>query len=140
MANAPVHQYLAAKYSEIPFNVIIDARGVQELFSHCASYLAPGKPFVTVGIALADYSTSSMLYAVSCMLYNMLWPRLLGGVDRPIAQITGLVSLTGLEKLANLVEEGKLDVVLDSCWSMGDVVKVSACNPTRLTNFLWKTD
>jgi hypothetical protein len=58
------------------------------------------------------------------MLQNMLWPRLLGGVDRPYKQVPGFVSLTRLEKLAELVEERKLDVAVDSCWRMKDALKV----------------
>jgi reticulon-4-interacting protein 1, mitochondrial len=115
---------LAKKYSKSLFDVIIDAYGVQELFTHCPFYLAPGKPFVTVGIAFVSYSVSSLLYASSCMLQNMLWPRLLGGVDRPYVQVTALASLAGLEKLAELAEEDCFDVVIDSSWDMEDVLKV----------------
>jgi reticulon-4-interacting protein 1, mitochondrial len=124
VANAPVHKYLATKYSKDPFDVIIDAYGVQELFTHSPFYLAPGKPFVTVGIAFASYSISSLLYASGCMLQNMLWPRLLGGVDRPYVQITALASLSGLEKLAELAEEDCFEIVVDSSWSMEEVLKV----------------
>jgi len=119
-----VHKHLATKYAKIPFDVIIDAYGVQELFNHCPSYLAPGKPFVTVGIAPASYSISSLIYASSCMLQNMLWPRLLGGVNRAYLQITALASLAGLEKLAELAEEGCFEVAIDLSWDMEDVLKV----------------
>jgi reticulon-4-interacting protein 1, mitochondrial len=115
---------LATKYSKSLFDVIIDAYGVQELFTHCPFYLAPGKPFITVGIAFASYSVSSLLYASSCTLQNMLWPRLLGGVDRPYVQVTALASLAGLEKLAELAEEDCFDVVIDSSWDMEDILKV----------------
>jgi hypothetical protein len=60
------------------------------------------------------------------MLQNMLWPRLLGGVDRPYIQVGALVSLAGLEKLAELAEENCFDVVIDSSWGMEDVLKVSS--------------
>ena len=55
------------------------------------------------------------------MLQNMLWPRLLGGVDRPYVRVTALASLAGLEKLAELAEEDCFDVVIDSSWDMEDV-------------------
>jgi hypothetical protein len=121
---APVHQYLADKFSDTRFSAIIDAYGIQELYTHCAEYLSPGKPFVTVGIAFKEYSISSMLKAASLMLRNILWPRLLGGVQRDYVNITGLVNLETIEKLGLLVEEGKLKVVVDSCWDMEDVLKV----------------
>jgi len=124
VANAPVQKYLAIEYVKDPFDVIIDAYGVQELFNHCPSYLAPGKSFVTVGIAFASYSISSMLYACSCMLQNMLWPRLLGGVDRQYVQITAVASLAGLEKLAELAAEDCFEIMVDSFWDMEDALKV----------------
>lgn len=66
------------------------------------------------------------------MLQNILWPHLLGGVNRPYGQVAGIVSLTGLQKLADLVENGKLNVAVDSCWNMEDVLKVRIYNLTRL--------
>jgi reticulon-4-interacting protein 1, mitochondrial len=115
---------LATKYAENPFDIIVDAYGVQEVFAHCPFYLAPGKPFVTVGIAFTSYSISSLLYASICMLQNMLWPRLFGGVDRPYVQVTALASLASLEKLAELAEEDCFDIVIDSSWEMEDILQV----------------
>jgi len=54
----------------------------------------------------------------------MLWPRLLGGVDRPYVQITALASLPGLDKLAELAEEDCFEIAVDSSWSMEEALRV----------------
>jgi hypothetical protein len=54
----------------------------------------------------------------------MLWPHLLGGVNRAYSQITALASLASLEKLAELAEEDCFEVAIDSSWDMEDVLKV----------------
>lgn len=54
----------------------------------------------------------------------MLWPRLLGGVDRPYVQVAAIASLASLEKLAELAEEDCFDIVVDSSWDMDDALKV----------------
>jgi uncharacterized phage protein (TIGR02220 family) len=64
-AKAPVHQFLTTQYSSDRFDVVIDAYGSHELYTHCADYLKPGKLFVTVGVAFAEYIVPSMLYALS---------------------------------------------------------------------------
>ena len=120
----PVHEYLATQYSKKPFSTIIDAYGVQDVFTHCASYLSPNGSFVSVGVAFATYTYSSMLYASYLMLSNSLWPRFLRGVNRPYICVQGFVTLPRLEKLADLVEKKELDVVLDSEWKMEDALKV----------------
>jgi hypothetical protein len=134
-AKAPVHQYLATQYSDSRFNVIIDAYGSHDLYTHCAGYLEPGKPFVTVGVAFAEYTVSSMLYALSLMLKNTWWPRALGGCPRDYVCISAVVTLEALQRLRELVEQGKLAVVLDSCWDMGDVLKVSYTTKSRARHF-----
>jgi hypothetical protein len=122
--HAPVHQYLATHYSNAHFSAVIDAYGVQDLYTHCADYLDPGKPFVTVGVAFDEYTVSSIMYAVFLMMNNSLWPRVLGGVPREYASVSGFTNLEVMEKLGQLVEEGKMKVVVDSCWDMEDVLKV----------------
>jgi NADPH:quinone reductase-like Zn-dependent oxidoreductase len=124
-SQGPVPEYLTKEFSATPFDVIIDAYGIQELFTNCASYLKKGKPFVTVGIAHVSYTTSSILYATSVMLKNAWWPRFLGGVDREYVCIGAFVTRQYLEKLKDLFEEGKLNVAVDSKWNLGDALMVS---------------
>jgi hypothetical protein len=77
-----------------------------------------------VGVAFAEYTVSSMLSALSLMLKNTWWPRALGGTPRDYICISAFVTLEALQRLRELVEQGKLVVVLDSCWEMEDVLKV----------------
>lgn len=129
-AHAPVHKFLAGTYVEDKFDVVIDAYGVQDFFAHSAGYLKPRKQFVTVGIAFAEYTTSSLLYAVGQMMKNALLPSWLGGVNRPYAQITGMATLEGLESLRDMVENGQLRGVVDGVWEMENVLEVSCLNWT----------
>jgi NADPH:quinone reductase-like Zn-dependent oxidoreductase len=124
--HAPIHQYLSAQYSDSPFCVAIDAYGIQELYTHCAKYLSPRGPFVTVGVAFKEYGIYSMFQSVSQILWNILWPRILGGVEREYAIISATADPETMGKLAEWVEKGKLKVVVDSCWDMEDVSKESS--------------
>jgi len=123
--HAPVSAYLAKHFSATPFSAIIDAYGIQDVFAHCESYLAESKPFVTVGVAFKDYALPSVLSAVFHMMSNSLWPRLLGGVNRGYVQVTAFANLEAMTKLAGSVKSGKLRVVRDGKWGMGDALKVS---------------
>ncbi|KAN0102292.1 hypothetical protein V8E51_012802 [Hyaloscypha variabilis] len=114
----------ADEYSNPRFDVIIDACGIQDLYTHCAGYLAPGKPFVSVGVAFKSYTYSSIMYSLFQMkIMNLLLPRFLGGGAAPYIAISGFVTLEGLERLAAMVNAEKLKVAVDSCWDMEDAVK-----------------
>ncbi|KIW62267.1 hypothetical protein PV04_10459 [Phialophora macrospora] len=117
----PVHKLLAEKYCGDKFDTIIDAYGVQSLFDNCAAFLKESGSYVTVGIAFEHYTYGSMLVAVSRMLRNVLWPRLLGGTPRRYVQVTSACTFDGLQKLKELCEEGKLKVPIDSIWDFNDV-------------------
>lgn len=55
---------------------------------------------------------------------NLLWPIFLGGVDRSYVQVNGIANSKSMERLARMVEEGKLKVPIDSVWSFEDVLQV----------------
>jgi hypothetical protein len=76
-----------------------------------------------------------MVYATSLMLKNIWWPRALGGGPRDYICVSAFVTLEALQRLRELVEERKLAVVLDSCWGMGDVLKVSYTIKSRARHF-----
>lgn len=124
-ANAPLHTYLSKHYSNPCFDSVIDAYGVPELYSNCADFLAEDKPFVTVGIAMNEYTVASIIHSTSLMLKNRFWPHVLGGPPRDYLCVTALTNTEDMEKLRTLCEEGKLKVVVDSCWEMVDALKVS---------------
>jgi hypothetical protein len=112
--------------------VVIDAHGVQDLYTHCADYLEPGKMFVSIGVAFHEYSVSSMLYASALMLKNTWLPRALGGGPRDYACISSFTSLEAMDRLRNVVEKGKMVIVVDSCWDMEDVLEVRMLCQTHL--------
>ncbi|KAE8443284.1 hypothetical protein EG329_002000 [Mollisiaceae sp. DMI_Dod_QoI] len=122
--HAPVHKYLTERFSKDPFDWVLDAVGVQDLWLHCASYLKPGRPFITIGNSLPpdDYSYSSILYGVGQMISNAFWPRFLGGVNRPWGQVTGIANLKAMRRLVHMIDEDKLKVITDSVWSFQDVL------------------
>ncbi|KAF9266615.1 NAD(P)-binding protein [Marasmius fiardii PR-910] len=121
--HTPLDRYLATTYSSRPFDCVIDCYGIQPLFNHCDSYLKEGKPFVTVGVAITDYTYLSMMRVLFSMIRNFVWP----AATRKYVQVMGVSNREGLRRLSNLVEEGKIKKVhLDSCWEMEDVLQ--ACS------------
>ena len=126
----PVSTYLAKHYANQRFSAIIDAYGVQEIYSNCGAYLSPGKPFVTVGIAHKDLSYSSMLYVLFRMVTNRLIARLPGEGRRSYLLVTATMNLEATEKMRSMIEQGKLSVPIDSCWDMKDALQVRLTNST----------
>ncbi|KEF54332.1 uncharacterized protein A1O9_09498 [Exophiala aquamarina CBS 119918] len=125
-----VPQYLTERHSKQPFDVIIDAYGVQELYTNCASFLKADGMFVTVGIAFLEYSYGSMFVAVKDMLRNILVSAWGGHDRRRYVQVSSTSSLEGLERLKAMCEDQNMRVPIDSSWAFDDVVKV------RLTSLL----
>ena len=122
----PVHQLLTEKHSSDKFDVIIDAYGVQSLFDNCTSFLKENGSYITVGVAFDEYTYGSMMVAISRMMKNIMWPRILGGAPRQYVQVASACSLQGLERLKRLCEEGKLKVAIDSVWDFLEIAKVSS--------------
>lgn len=118
--------YLKGKYSEEPFDFILDAYGVQDLYDRCAAFLKPDGHFVTVGIAFAEYSYGSMAVAVKNMLWNVLSSAWGGSASRRYVQVASTCNLEGLERLRVLCEDRGMRVPIDSEWGFAQVVKVSS--------------
>ncbi|KAG4433027.1 hypothetical protein IFR05_011488 [Cadophora sp. M221] len=121
--HAPVHKFLATEFGKDQFDVVIDAFGIQEIFHNSEGYLKPGHPCVTVGPAMPTYSMGAILYSLGQMASNFLWPRILGGTNRPYVQASSFVGLKEIQRLADLAQDGTLKVLIDSCWDMEDVLK-----------------
>jgi NADPH:quinone reductase-like Zn-dependent oxidoreductase len=127
----PVHEQLTEKFGKEFFGVAVGARGVQDLFHTCPNFLKPGKPYVTVGLQPSSYTVLLMLNSIDQMISNSLWPRILGRTDRAYIQVTGLANLKDLEILAEMAENGKLKVPIDSQRDFAEVQKVrKGQNPT----------
>ncbi|KAF2194326.1 NAD(P)-binding protein [Zopfia rhizophila CBS 207.26] len=88
--HGPVHEYLASQYGSSRFSAVIDAAGIQSIFSRCPAFLMEGKPYVTVGPRPQSYTVLGMLATIGLMARNMLWPRILGGVPREYVLVTGV--------------------------------------------------
>lgn len=109
---------------------MLDCRGVQELYNNSASFLASGKPFVTVGPMMKTYSFGNMFYSVVLMAKNALLsalPTYLGGVGRKYVQVAAFTNLEVLERLAKLFDDGVLKTPIDSSWKMEDALQVCTC-------------
>jgi reticulon-4-interacting protein 1, mitochondrial len=124
-ANAPLHKYLSSRYKDNPFDVIVDAVGVQKLFDFCPSYLREKGTFVSVGAAFASWTLPSLLYAAFVLgLKNLYLPIIFGGVPRKYIQVVAAANYADMQSLADMTVERKLKVIIDSGWDMDDAQKV----------------
>ncbi|KAF9466198.1 zinc alcohol dehydrogenase [Collybia nuda] len=122
--HAPVHSYLSAHYSRDPFDSIIDAVGIQELYFNCGPFLAIGKPYVSIGVKMKYLTRVRMIETVFRMIQSSFLPRILGGGTREYAQVVMMeASRADLEELRKLVHTGDLKGVVDSIWEMDDALK-----------------
>ncbi|KAF2729358.1 zinc-binding oxidoreductase [Polyplosphaeria fusca] len=124
--NEPVHRYLTSKYSSSRFSVVIDATGIQDIFNNSPGFLVETGSYVTVGPRASRYTYSAMLQTISEMATNMLWPRILGGVPRAYAQVTGISSPERLAQLRELVMANKLRVHVGTLVNLEDAQKAYA--------------
>ncbi|CRG86733.1 hypothetical protein PISL3812_03744 [Talaromyces islandicus] len=124
--HSPLHTYLAASEdADRPFDAIIDNVGIQELFTHSPSYLAPGKKFLAIGAMNAEFSVRGAVYLVWLMLWNQFCPVIFGGVPRKFQFYSAEPDLPSLEMLRKMTQEGTLRQVIDSIWEFEDVPKAS---------------
>lgn len=117
-------EYLTEKHAEQPFDLVIDAYGVQDLYTNCAGFLKPDGVFVTVGVAFAEYSYASLAVAVKNMLWNVISSAWGGAGRRRYVQVTSTCNSEGLERLRVMCDDRNLRVPIDSQWDLEDVLKV----------------
>lgn len=130
---APLPAYLTATYSDRSFDAILDTVGTQALFKQCPGYLKPDGIYVNVG------ALEGFFWTLWCSFMNAMWPRFLGGTPRKYAFLSLVPSGNSAEKLAKMVEEGKLKAVVDSEYKMEDVLKVFAYHLCELFCKIWLT-
>jgi len=121
----PLIPYLTKLFGDTPFDAIIDAVGIQDVFNASPAFLAQGKPYVTVGPKAYNYTYPSMLGTIGTMAKNMCWPRLLGGTPRPYVQVTADSNLKPLEELADMVGKKRLRVHVGMVVGWDDVQSAS---------------
>ncbi|OAX80372.1 hypothetical protein ACJ72_05301 [Emergomyces africanus] len=132
----PLHLYLASHYSTSPFDLILDTIGLQPLYDHSTSYLTrptSGRQHTYLNIGMLYPPTTFFGFcrtALSLMRITLLSSFLGGGPGGYSLVRTG-PSKTRIEKVRRLVEEGKLRVVVDSVWDMGDAMKAYERSMTK---------
>ena len=115
---APLPDHLARMYRDRPFDVILDTVGTQTLYERSSSYLKPKGVYVNVG------SMEGFMWTLWCWAKNALWPTILGGTPRRYVMFSTVTNGRSAEKLAEMVETGKLRVVVDSVFEMDRVLEV----------------
>jgi reticulon-4-interacting protein 1, mitochondrial len=121
----PLSTELSKRYSSAPFHAIIDTVGIQDLYAHSASYLAPKGIYCSVGIKPPSLTYWNFFKAVLQMEANALWPLSpwLGGVGRAWKGISMMdPGREMMETVTKMAGAGEIKVVVDSVWGMGDVV------------------
>ena len=125
-ASVPAH--LKSTYASQQFDAIIDTVGTdQPLYNASPAYLAPSKPFLTIGSTMADgLSFVNVARNVWMQLQNNLWPTWLGGTPRPWAFVdSAQAGPEFLKTVSDALAEGKLKAKVDSVYGMEDAKKVS---------------
>lgn len=115
--NDPVHIHLSKTYGRKPFDTIIDCVGSQPLYVNSPSYLKPSGIHINVG------AYDGQLYMAWCMTVNMLWPKILGGTPRKWMFLSADPNQAVARELAQLVDEGKLKVLVDSEFGMDQALE-----------------
>ena len=64
--------YLTTSFGDTPFDAIIDAVGIQDVFNASPAFLAEGKPYVTVGPKAYNYTYVGMLGTIGTMVNNIV--------------------------------------------------------------------
>ena len=63
-SHQPLSKYLHWHHSNPRFDVILECRGVYDVYIHCANYLTPKGLYVTVGPKFASYTLGGVLFTV----------------------------------------------------------------------------
>lgn len=108
---SPIEQQLA----KLPANdVVFDCVGVQSVYSHCADFLKPNGPFLSISVDLHGKSTIATGGLILATIGNFIWPSWLGGVKRKFKLFSMVYDREQMQTLANWMGEGKLKMIIDS--------------------------
>ncbi|CAI4210316.1 unnamed protein product [Parascedosporium putredinis] len=101
-----IWELLADRFKEDPFDAILDAYGLAEIFTWCAPYLKQDGTYVTVGTAFTSWT---------------LW----GAITHPrnFVSVMNDDGPEAMEEIRRLAEEGKLRLHVDSVVDLQDVPK-----------------
>ncbi|MCJ1390363.1 hypothetical protein MMC18_003222 [Xylographa bjoerkii] len=115
----PLGAYLGSEYSNRPFDAVLDTMGVQALFESSPKFLKPDGSFINIGAY-----EGGPLFTAWCWLKNICLPITLGGIPRRYIMFSTIPNGEDTKQLAKLVEDDKLNVVIDSVYKMEDVLDV----------------
>lgn len=112
---------LEKSYGAMQFDAILDAVGSQELFERCPKYLKSEGFFINVGDGNAQAGRLRLLLRT---LRNLFQPAILGGVPRRYITFSAPLNGKNAAYLGNLAANGKLQVLIDSTFSLEDAISV----------------
>ena len=110
--------YLASAFESQPFDSILDCVGSQALYENSPRYLRPDGPVLNIGAL--EVGVFTQLYR---WLMNTWRPTWLGGVPRRYIMFSNPGSIPDALTLVEMVNQGKLTILLDSEWAMEDLMK-----------------
>jgi len=119
-----LYDTLASKYGsgEQMFDVVFDAIGVPDLYSHAGRYTKPEGIFVNISVDTT--SAGGIAKAAVSVGSALLRPTWLGGspITYKMVMLKGDQSIEGLRQLAKWLEEGKLKAIVDSEYAFEDAL------------------
>jgi len=121
-----VSSELAKRYSKEKFDAVLDAVGADmRIYAHCAQYLKPDGIYSSVGVKLSGFGVLDAVSAVWKMQINTIWPKTpwLLGTGRTW-KVTSMMDpgLELMQRVVDMLAEGKLKVVIDSEWPFDQVL------------------
>lgn len=124
-----IWELLADRFKDDPFDAILDAYGLAEIFSWCAPYLKQDGTYVTVGTAFTSWTLWGAITSLLTTARLALQPAILGGTPRNFVSVMNDDGPEAMEEIRRLAEQGKLRLHVDSVVDLEDVPKVCSSSP-----------
>ncbi|KAH7109322.1 hypothetical protein B0J13DRAFT_591270 [Dactylonectria estremocensis] len=118
--HASLPDYLASAFGSQPFDSILDCVGSQALYANSPRYLRPGGPLVNIG---AFDMGDGILRQMVRWFMNSWCPTWLGGIPRPYILFSNTPNIHQVLTLVEMVEQGRLKLILDSEFAMENLIK-----------------
>ncbi|KII83272.1 hypothetical protein PLICRDRAFT_169031 [Plicaturopsis crispa FD-325 SS-3] len=97
------------------FDIIFDAIGIQDLYASSADYLVPSGKYLSIAFEpMHKDGFKRFTKELFRFLGNFIWPAWAGGIPRKFYFVNGRMSKEDLEMVADLAQQGKLRVPVDS--------------------------
>ncbi|PKS05336.1 hypothetical protein jhhlp_008710 [Lomentospora prolificans] len=117
-----IWEYLSERFKDEPFDAILDAYGLTEIFTHCEPYLEKGGIYVTVGTAFTSWTMWGAIASLLTTARLALLPSILGGTPRRFAAVVNDDDgPEAMEEIRSLAAAGKLRLYVDSVYDLEDV-------------------